>query len=92
MTPATRARLCAALERETGRPWISRPGETRIIYCPSRMGRLIRRDDGRVNVVVNLPRRTGADINPLTGPGWPERLAAEVARVLSETSTTGEKP
>lgn len=92
MSPADRARLCAALERETGRPWISKPEEPRILYCPSRMGRLIRQDDGRVNAVVNLPRRIVADLGPYTGRGWPERLAAEVGRVLSETATTGEKP
>ena len=89
MIPATRARLCAALERETGRAWAPLGDIVTTIDPPSRADVDRRFGRGWTRPGQSVPWR---DLGPFTGRNWPERLAAEVARVLSETSTTGEKP
>lgn len=81
MSPAMRARLCAALEAETGRGWAPLGDMVTTIDPPSRVDVDRRFGRGWIRRGYSAPWR---DLGPYTGRGWPERLAVEVGRVLKE--------
>ena len=86
MIPATRARLCAALERETGRVWTHDDGDHIAwpggIHSNTVLGYVeVERVGATVWMCQGYHKR---DLGLFTGFRWPERLAAEVARVLRE--------
>lgn len=85
MTPAQRERLRVALRSVTGWSW------SQVAACPSCMetpGRewWLTRENGLAPWPVSYLRNAdGLDVEltaHATGRGWPERLAAEVGRVI----------
>lgn len=91
MTPAQRERLRVALERETGVGWIYSVGWAD--YLDSTTGEWTIHRERRHGLVVRVSLlRSGdtrqIDIAHATGRGWPERLAAEVGRVIRESNNS----